>query len=238
MATTEKMGLMKQLTLSVSLRDQATFANYFSRQNAELIAELKRTAAGEGQRTLYFYGAGGLGRTHLAQACCHAANLCQLNSIYLPFDSLLSYSPEVLEGLEKLSLVCVDDLHVIAGQRPWEEAFLYFYNRLLDEGGRLIITAKKAPKSLGLILPDVASRLTSGVIYQLQGLSDDEKLEVLIRRAELRGLLLSEEVARFILTHCPRHMTTLFAALEALDKASLSTKRRPTIPFVKDVLEI
>lgn len=235
---TEKLGLMKQLTLSVSLRDQATFANYFSSQNAELLAELQQTASGKGQRTIYFYGAGGLGCTHLAQACCHAANQFKLNSIYLPFESLLSYSPEVLDGLEKLALVCVDDFQVISGQRPWEEAFLYFYNRLLDAGGRLIITAKKAPKSLGLILPDVASRLTSGVVYQLQPLSDDEKLEVLIRRAELRGLLLSEEVARFILTHCPRHMTTLLAALEALDKESLATKRRPTIPFVKEVLEI
>lgn len=235
---TEKTGFIKQLTLSVSLKDDATFANYFSKQNAELVAELKRTASGEGQRTIYFYGAGGLGRTHLSQACCHYANQFSLNSIYLPLASLMSYSPEVLEGLEKLSLVCVDDFHVIAGQRPWEEAFLYFYNRLLDAGGRLIITAKTAPKALGLILPDVASRLTAGVVYQLQPLPDDEKLEALIKRAELRGLLLSEEVARFILTHCPRHMTTLFAALEALDKESLVSKRRPTIPFVKEILEI
>lgn len=235
---TEKTGLMRQLTLSVSLKDDATFANYFSRQNAELVTELKRASAGEGQRTIYFYGAGGLGRTHLSQACCHYANQFGLPSIYLPFASLLSYSPEVLEGLEKLALVCVDDFHVIAGQRPWEEAFLYFYNRLLDAGGRLIITAKTTPKSLGLVLADVASRLTAGVVYQLQPLSDDEKLETLIKRAELRGLLLSEEVARFILTHCPRHMTTLFAALEALDKESLASKRRPTIPFVKEVLEI
>ena len=235
---TEKAGLTRQLTLSVSLRDDATFANYFSKQNAELVAELKRAASGEGQRAIYFHGAGGLGRTHLSQACCHHANQSGLHSIYLPLSSLMSYSPEILEGLEKLALVCVDDLHVIAGRRPWEEAFLYFYNRLMDEGGRLVMTAKSAPKSLGLILPDVASRLTAGVVYQLQPLADDEKLAALIKRAELRGLLLSEDVARFILTHCPRHMTTLFAALDALDKESLASKRRPTIPFVKEVLEI
>jgi DnaA-homolog protein len=230
--------LMKQLTISVGLRDNDTFANYFSKQNAEVVAELKRTAAGKGERMIYLYGVGGIGRSHLSQACCHHANQCHLNSIYLPLASLLSYSPAVLEGLETLSLVCVDDLHVIAGQRDWEEAFLYFYNRLIEAGGSIVITAKTIPKSLGLILPDVASRLTAGVVYQLQPLSDEEKLEALIKRAELRGLLLSEEVARFILTHCPRHMTTLFAALEALDKESLASKRRPTIPFVKEVLEI
>lgn len=235
---TEKAGLTKQLTLSVSIKDGATFANYFSKRNAELLSELKRTAAGEGQKSIYFYGTGGLGCTHLSQACCHQANAEGFQSIYLPFATLLAYSPEVLEGLEKLPLVCVDDLQVIAGRPAWEEAFLHFYNRLMDAGGRLVITAKSAPKSLGLGLADLASRLTAGVVYQLQALSDEEKLEALIKRAELRGLLLSEEVARFILTHCPRHMTTLFAALEALDKESLATKRRPTIPFVKAMLEI
>jgi DnaA family protein len=33
-------------------------------------------------------------------------------------------------------------------------------------------------------------------------------------------------------------MGTLFAALDALDKASLAAQRRLTIPFVKEVLEI
>lgn len=234
----EKAILIKQLTLSVGLKDTATFSNYFSQQNAELLSALKKIASGEGEKMIYFHGMGGLGRSHLSQACCHYANQFQLNTIYLPLANFLPYSPVIFEGLETLSLVCIDDFHVIAGRRDWEESFLYFYNRLLDSGGRLIITSKAAPKAISLILPDLASRLTAGVVYQLQALSDDEKLAVLIKRAALRGLLLSEEVARFILTHCPRHMTTLFAALETLDKASLANKRRPTIPFVKAVLEI
>lgn len=234
----DKALLIRQLTLSVGLKDAATFSNYFSQQNAELVTALKKTASGEGEKVIYFHGMGGAGCSHLSQACCHYANQSQHHSIYLPLANLLSYSPAILEGLETVSIVCVDDFHVIAGKRDWEEHFLYFYNRLLDGGGHLIITAKAAPKSIGLVLPDLASRLTAGVVYPLQSLSDDEKLAVLIKRAELRGLLLSEEVARFILTHCPRHMTTLFAALEALDKESLASKRRPTIPFVKAILEI
>ena len=37
-----------------------------------------------------------------------------------------------------------------------------------------------------------------------------------------RGITLTEEVGKYILNHCPRHMGTLFAALDALDKASLA----------------
>ncbi|HVY53567.1 MAG TPA: DnaA regulatory inactivator Hda [Gammaproteobacteria bacterium] len=238
MAGYAEVPLSKQLTLSVGLKDHATFANYFSKQNAELVSELRRLVAGEGERVIYLYGSGGMGCTHLAQACCHYANEFNLSSIYLPLNSLFSISPKVLEGLENLPLVCIDDIQTIVGNQSWEEAFLYFYNRLLAAGGRLVIAAKAAPKSLKLILADVASRLSAGVVYALQPLSDEEKLQALIKRAELRGLILSEEVANYILTHCPRHMTTLFSALEILDKESLATKRRPTIPFVKEVLEI
>jgi DnaA family protein len=134
--------------------------------------------------------------------------------------------------------VCIDDVHLIAGRPQWEEAFFHVYNRIHDAGGSLIVTANVMPKLLGLALPDLVSRLSWGVVFQLQGLTDLEKLAVLMMRAERRGMTLSEEVGKFILNHCPRHMSTLFAALEALDKASLAAQRKLTIPFVKSVLQI
>ena len=135
-------------------------------------------------------------------------------------------------------LVCIDDLHLIAGRPAWEEAFFHAYNRIHDAGRRLIVTANVMPKSLGVTLPDVVSRLSWGVVFQLQSLTDTEKLAVLVMRAERRGMTLSEEVGKFILNHCPRHMSTLFAAFEALDKASLAAQRKLTIPFVKAILQI
>lgn len=227
-----------QLTLGVGLKDEATFANYFSGNNALLIEELKKAALGEGERVIYFFGAGGEGCTHLLQAACHEAALQSRRSVYLPLAQLIDFSPTLFEGLETLSLVCIDDIHKIAGRPEWEEAFFHFYNRIHDAGGYLIVASNVAPKVLGLSLKDVVSRLSYGIVFQLHPLTDNEKLQVLIMRAKLRGLTLLEEVARFILTHCPRHMSTLFAALDALDKASLAAQRKLTIPFVKDILQI
>ncbi len=227
-----------QLTLGVGLKDEATFANYFAGNNTLLLQELAKTASGEGERVIYFFGAGGQGCTHLLQACCHAANLLQLSSVYLPLAELIDYSPAIFEGLETLKLICMDDVHMLAGKPQWEEAFFHTYNRIRDAGSHLIVTAKTAPKSLGFALPDVVSRLTWGMVFQLQSLTDQEKLHVLIMRAERRGMTLSEEVGKFILNHCPRHMSTLFAALDALDKISLAAQRKLTIPFVKTVLQI
>lgn len=227
-----------QLTLGVGLKDEATFANFFAGKNQQLVTEIKKSAGGHGERVIYFYGAGGDGCTHLLQACCHEANQCHLRSVYLPLANLMEFSPTILEGLESLDLICIDDVHKIAGHPEWEEAFFHAYNRIHDLGRRLIVTANVAPKALGVVLPDVVSRLSWGVVYPLQPLSDIEKLHVLIMRAERRGMSLSEEVGKFILHHCPRHMSTLFAALDALDKVSLAAQRKLTIPFVKSVLQI
>jgi len=227
---------INQLTLGVSLKDNATFENYFAGNNLHLVEELAKSSEGNGHRVIYLYG--DQGRTHLLQSCCHLATNVARTSIYLPLSSLLDFSPAVLEGFEMLNLVCIDDVHLIAGNAEWEEALFYAFNRIYDAGGTLIITANLAPRAVGFNLPDLVSRFAWGIVFQLQPLSDQEKLAMLIMRAQRRGMTLSEEVARFILTHCPRHMSTLSAALDVLDRTSLAAQRRLTIPFVKAVLEI
>lgn len=234
----KQVKMNNQLTLGVSLKDEATFANFYAGKNIQLVQLLQNAAHGKSEKVIYFYGMGGLGCTHLLQACCHEANLQQLSAVYIPLASIHDFTPEIFRGLENLDLICVDDIHRIAGNTLWEEAFFHAYNRIVDAKRHLIVTANVAPKAMGLTLPDVVSRLEWGMTFPLQSLSDDEKLQILMMRAERRGLMLSEEVGKFILTHCPRHMSTLFAALDALDKMSLAAQRKLTIPFVKAVLQM
>jgi DnaA family protein len=227
-----------QLTLGLSLKDDATFDNFYPGENAEIVAGLKKTAVGLGERIIYLCGARGQGRSHLLQAACHEAHQLNLRSVYLPLANLQTFSPDLFVGLESLALVCIDDLQSVAGSREWEEGLFHFYNNLRDAGGSLIMSANALPKTLPFVLPDLMSRMSWGIVYQLHSLSDEEKLAALMMRAHRRGMSLSDEVGRFMLTHCPRHMGTLFAALDALDNASLAAQRRLTIPFVKEVLEI
>src|SRR5579862_4107435 len=124
--------MKSQLTLGVGLKDEATFTNYYAGKNQLLAEELKKTAHGKGERVVYFRGAGGEGRTHLLQACCHEANQSGLSSVYIPLENLADFSPDIFQGLEILSLVCIDDLHKLAGQPEWEEAFFHAYNRIHD----------------------------------------------------------------------------------------------------------
>jgi DnaA family protein len=231
-------NILNQLTLGVGLKDDATFDNFYAGSSHLLVDVLKKAAKGQGEKVIYLYGSAGIGRTHLLQACCHLANQHHLRTVYLPLANLIELSPQILEGLEQLDLVCVDDVHVIAGRPAWEEAFFHAYNRIHDKGKRLIVSANVPPKSLGIALSDVVSRLVWGIVYQLQPLTDDEKIHVLVMRARVRGMMLVEEVARYMVRHYERHMSALFSALDLLDQASLSAQRKLTIPFIKSILKI
>lgn len=227
-----------QLPLGFHLKEAVSFDNFCMGRNRELISALKQSASGTGEQVIYIAGKHGQGMSHLLKSCCHYAYQHQVSSAYLPLNQLITLSKEILIGYENLKLICVDDLQSIAGHEEWEEAFFHLYNRIYDAGGHIVIGGKALPKSLGFKLQDVTSRLSWGVTYHLYPLSDTEKLSILISRATERGMVLSEEVANYMLTHCPRHMSTLIAALDVLDQASLAAKRKLTIPFVKEILEI
>lgn len=229
-----------QLTLGLRLRDEATFENFTPGKNSEIVSKLKDMVNANGNNSIFICGTRGYGCTHLLQASCHYAHQQQLRSVYLPLAEAQSgmLSPEILIGLESLSIICLDDLHAIAGNAEWEEAIFHLYNRVKDVGGSIVLAGNDLPKGLNIQLPDLESRLSWGIVYQLHPLTDGEKLTVLTMRAQRRGISLSDEVGKYILTHCPRHMSTLIAALDALDNASLAAQRRLTIPFVKEVLQI
>jgi DnaA family protein len=225
-----------QLALDIHLPDDSIFSNFYPGDNQEALFTLKPMAKGMGERFVYLWGESSVGKTHLLQAACHEAFEAGLSAVYIPLREVSKVSPRMLEDLEKVSLVCLDDIHAVSGNSVWEEALFHFYNRLRNSNCRLIVSAETSPLHIKLQLADLKSRLAWGVTYQLHLMDDEQKIEALRLRAHCRGLELNKTVAQFLLNHCPRDMQKLFETLEKLDQASLAEQRRLTVPFVKQVL--
>lgn len=232
----------EQLSLGVSLNDDATFDNFYASPgsaNAQTLELLRDQAEGGGEGFIYLWGGPGVGLTHLLQAAGHLAQDSGLSIQYLPLCDLVGFAPEALfDGLENVDYLCLDGLEAIAGQVNWEEALFHLYNRLRECGSRLLVAAVQGPRELSVVLPDLRSRLQWGVTCQVHPLSDEDKQNALRHRARARGLELSEEVAHYILQRVPRDMNELFCYLQRLDHASLAEQRKLTIPFVKKVLNL
>jgi DnaA family protein len=230
---------MQQLTLGLALRQDATFANFSPGSNDTLINLLKSSLHGVGERFYFLWGAPGLGASHLLHACCHEAGRLALPAVFLDMQQHADLSPGILEGLETVSVLCLDNISAIAGLPDWEEGLFHLYNRARANAHTCFIVADhNPPMQLPLHLPDLRSRLAWGLVYELQALSDPEKLALLQVKAKQRGLDLSEDVGHFILQRCNRDFPSLLHTLAQLDKASLVEQRRLTIPFVKRILGI
>src|SRR3990167_9359024 len=162
-----------QLTLGLALKDEATFSNFYFCKKTELIEALKKENNGQGEKVIYLCGSRGQGCSHLLKACCHLAKQQALNSVYLPFADMMALHPSMLNDIHT-GIVCLDDLHMIAGHTEWEEAVFHIYNRIGEANGCIIIAAHDLPKATRLQLPDLISRLSWGMVYQLHSLLDEE----------------------------------------------------------------
>ena len=225
-----------QLTLSVGIRDDARFANFYPGNNEEVIQAIQKQWTTSGDPYLFVAGASGAGCSHLLQAACHYAEGLGHRSVYVPLDEMAGFGPEVLDGLEQLPLVVLDCLHAVVGKDEWEVALFHLFNRIKDNDGHLLVAADAVPQKLALRLADLSSRLTGGVVYQVEPLNSEGKAQALVLRAKHRGIRLSEESARFIVSRGPGSMQGLSGVLDQLDQISLSAQRKLTIPFIKEEL--
>jgi len=226
---------LQQLTLPVHLRDEATLENFLPGDSLELmLAALQQQVRPAGEAFVYLHGGEGTGKSHLLQASCHLAGE---RALYLPLAELADFPPaEVLRGIERMDLVCLDDLDCATGDPGWEMALFNFYNLAREHGCRLLVAAQAAPRALAVGLDDLRSRLAWGTVYHLPAPSDERRIAILKFRAARRGLVLPDEVARYVVSRAPRAMQRLVDLLDELDRASLSHQRALSIPFVKQAL--
>lgn len=223
-----------QMALPVGEHDAPTFRNFIvSPRNRLAVKSLQQMIASPGFGLTYLWGAPSSGRSHLLQAACEA----MADSIYVPLTDVCDMPSEaVLADLECNALVAVDDLDTVLGNADWERGLFDLYNRCLGADVGLLVSATCAPAHLNVDLPDLKSRLTSGLSLQVHVPDDTEKSQILIERAHLRGMQMDAAVASYILTRCGRDMGELMSLLDRLDAVSLRDQRKLSVPFVRQIV--
>lgn len=225
---------MSQLALPLRLADHARFNSYLAAGNEQVAAYLQEVAGGTARAGCWLWGGRATGKTHLLQATSAAAGD---RSVYVPLADPGARDADILDGLASRALVCLDDLHLIAGQPAWERALFGLYNELLAQGGQLVVAAVMSARECAFELPDLASRMSQLPSYYLAELADTDRAAALTLRAAHRGLDLPAETARYLLTRSRRDMASLYRLLDTLDQAALQAQRRLTVPFVREVLQ-
>ena len=216
---------MKQLVLDLGAEQAQSLDTFEVGQNAEL-AHLMHQFAERTSREhfAYLWGETAAGKTHLLHALAATPA-----SRYIAADSpaaAFTYAPDV-------SLYLLDDCHQL-GPEAQIDAFALF-NQIREHGAYMVSTGPVPPAVLP-VREDLRTRMGWGLIYQIHGLSDEQKIAALTHAAEARGLTLSTSVLPYLLSHFKRDMRSLSSMLDALDQYSLETQRPVTLPLLRDLL--
>ena len=226
---------MRQLPLGVRIPDRAVFATFLPARNAEATAHLERLAGGTLAGTAWVCGPPGAGKSHLLQAACVQASE-SMRAGFFPLTQLCTLGPEVLDGVAQLECLCLDDLDRVIGNLEWEHALFGILREIDERGARLIVSAARPPSLVQWALPDLGSRFTASMVFQLRALDESEQQEALRLRAHTRGFELPDETSRWLQRRFPRDMRALYELLDTLDEAALVAQRRLTVPFIRSVL--
>lgn len=226
-----------QIPLAISPTDKAKFDNFLSGDNAELVATIKSAIGNSEPQLIFMYGPSGAGKSHLMFAAMRLAQQQGVKTSYLSLADERA-KPDLLLALNPQNLIGLDDVHRWAGNADYERSLFALFEQCKHDGGQLLLSACQAPQECGFVLKDLISRLASGLIYPLNELSSAQQFEAIKLRASIRGLKISDETVKYLLSRISRDNRELFSTLDKIDRASLIEKRRITIPFLKTVLNI
>jgi DnaA family protein len=216
---------MKQLVLDLGADQAQSLDTFEVGQNAEL-AHLMHQFASRTSREhfAYLWGETAAGKTHLLHALGATPGSRYIGAGAAESDFV--YASDV-------SLYLLDDCNLLSADAQID-AFALF-NQIREHGAFMVATGPVPPAVLP-VREDLRTRMGWGLVYQIHGLSDDEKIAALTHAADARGLTLSASVLPYLLSHFRRDMRSLSTMLDALDQYSLETQRPVTLPLLRDLL--
>ncbi|MFC3173225.1 chromosomal replication initiator protein DnaA [Novosphingobium bradum] len=199
---------------SIGLDPSLTFASFVTGAGNVLGCNAaQRMAAAEKPQfsPLYLKAATGQGKTHLLHAIGHAflaahprsrIFYCSAERFMVEFVQALRQNQmlEFKARLRGFDLLMVDDIQFIIGKASAQEELLYTIDALLNEGKRLVFAADRAPQALDGVEQRLLSRLSMGLVADIQPAD-----------IELRRSILEHRLARFAPTDVPADVVEFLA---------------------------
>jgi chromosomal replication initiation ATPase DnaA len=176
-------------------------------------------------RALALHGPAACGKTHLAHLWC-----AETAAVIVPGQMLNEerVARLVSEGRHRIA---VDD-----ADHACELALLHLYNFCLEARGSLLVTARQAPASWTVTLPDLDSRLRAVLAIGI-GLPDDALLgAILVKHFADRQLRVMPEVVAYLITHMERSFAAAAEMASRLDVVSLRDRRAITLPLARQLI--
>jgi chromosomal replication initiation ATPase DnaA len=175
-------------------------------------------------RVLALAGPEGAGKSHLAAIWAEIAGARRVSARTLG-------EADLVAELATAALVVED-----AGSEFDERALFHLINLVRQEEAYLLITARAAPATWGVALPDLSSRLRAIPVVALDPPDDALLRAVMVKLFADRQLAVDESLIAYLASRIERSFAGARAAVDGLDREALRQQRPVTRALAAELM--
>lgn len=221
----------QQVTLPFSQQTEKSFTQFMGNEAVTKVLSQPESMPG----FIYLKGDKFSGKTHVLQSFENELNANETVCFTVDSMQLTEYDlSQILPA--RTSHLLVDDIHTLAGNASAELALFNLFNHCKSKNIKLMVTAAIHAKSSAWQLPDLISRLNSGLSLKLELLKGQAALQCFVQQFELNGIPLDVAVIQYLQTHHSSDFATLYQLFLTVSAESLKLKRKVTVPLVKQII--
>ena len=183
-----------------SMNSRYTFERFIVGKSNELAHAAARAVAdnpGNVYNPLVMYSEVGLGKTHLMHAIGHQALAKGMSLIYATTEEFTNeYIRAIREGkteefrqkYRSAGMLLLDDIQFLIGKEQTQEGFFHTFNALHMSNRQIVITSDRPVSSLKILEERISSRLSGGLVVDIQPPDLETRLAILRAKAEQMGV--------------------------------------------------
>jgi chromosomal replication initiation ATPase DnaA len=218
------MNVPRQLALALPHAESFARDDFLTgTSNADALATIERWPDWA-DRVLALTGPEGAGKSHLAAIWAEKAGARRVAARALGETDLL--------GSLATGALVVED----ASAEFDERALFHLLNLVREEDGYLLLTARSAPATWGVALPDLVSRLRALPVVTVSAPDDALLRAVMVKLFADRQLSVDENLIAYLATRIERSFAAAREAVAQLDREALRQKRGVTRALAAELL--
>ncbi len=182
---------------------------------------------GASYNPMFLYGGVGLGKTHLIHAIGNHllkerpdAKIRYIHAEQYVSDVVRAYQQKAFDRFKRyyhsLDLLLIDDIQFFGGKSRTQEEFFYAFEALISNGAQVIITSDTYPKEMEGIDERLIARFDSGLTVAIEPPELEMRVAILMKKAAIEGIPMSEDVAFFVAKHLRSNIRELEGALRKI----------------------
>jgi len=195
--------------------------NRFAHAAALTVAE----APARSYNPLFIYGDAGLGKTHLLHAIGHHVKT-MFPTKRVRYVSTETFMNEFIDAIRSkampafkrryrdLNVLLIDDIQFLERTQELQEEFFHTFNQLHNDGGQMVISSDRSPKSMDTLEDRLRSRFEWGLSTDIQPPEFETRLAILHKKAEAEHFVgIPDDVLAFIASNITDNVRELEGAL-------------------------